>query len=174
MWTWRLGNGDLTIGQFAPHNLTKWTWQNTKLKVAKHANRKIAMWISNFGKENKNRLQLNLAKCLNQRYLLDGYLIFWDNHLEFLLNIKEKNCLWSGLLKRVSGGYEPTARIVPVACDAGYTSRFSNKYPPKLQSGGFWCHLNNDPQNGCWTHSPAITALEAEHTKKTSTTSVLN
>jgi hypothetical protein len=35
MWTWRLGNADFTIGQFAPHYLTKWTWQNTKLKLAK-------------------------------------------------------------------------------------------------------------------------------------------
>lgn len=32
---WRLGNADFTIGQFAPHYLTKWTWQNTKLKLAK-------------------------------------------------------------------------------------------------------------------------------------------
>lgn len=77
---------------------------------------------------------------------------FWDNRLEELP--------WSGLLKRVSCGYEPRARTVPVACDAGYMSQFSNKYPPKSQPGGFWCHLNNDPQNWCWIPYPAIIALE--------------
>jgi hypothetical protein len=49
MWTWRLGNGDLTIGQFAPH-----IWQNM-------ANRKIAMWTSQFGKENRSRLKYELG-----------------------------------------------------------------------------------------------------------------
>ncbi len=43
------GNGDLTIGQFAPH-----IWQNM-------ANRKIAMWTSQFGKENKSRLKYELG-----------------------------------------------------------------------------------------------------------------
>jgi hypothetical protein len=48
VWTWLLGNGDLTIGQFAPHNLTKWTWQNTKAqigKIGKQKNSHVAFTI---------------------------------------------------------------------------------------------------------------------------------
>ncbi len=117
---------------------------------------------------------MNLAKCLNQRYLLDGYLIFEITVMIFFLKYQIKELPWCGLLKRVSGGYEPRASTVPVACDAGYMSQFSNKYPPKLQPGEFWCHLNNDPQNWCWIPYPAIIALEAEHTKIRQQPSVLN
>jgi hypothetical protein len=108
---------------------------------------------------------MNLGKCLNQRYLLDGYLVF-EITVWIFFKYQIKELPWCGLLKRVSGGYEPRARTVSVACDTEYLPQFSNKYPPKLQPGGFWCHLNNDPQNWCWITYPAIISLEAEHTKK--------
>jgi len=34
----------------------------------------------------------------------------------------------------VSGGYEPSARIVPVACDAGYMSRLT--VPAQITASG--------------------------------------
>ncbi len=126
MQTSQLGNLHPIIWQSGLGKILSSNWQNRQTE-------KWAMWTSQFGKEKKNRLQYELGKMPKPEAFPRRVFNFWDNRLNFFkYQIKELPS--SGLPKRVSGGYEPSARIVPVACDAGYMSRLT--VPAQITASG--------------------------------------